>query len=124
MILPLFLALSGCIHHPTLQLVESTPTETNTDHPDIPNASQVWVDAFSNAQQSIDLASFYISPSPQEDALDPVWKTLEQATRRGVQLRVLVDKKFAEKYPEPLAELRSWKNTKEGYLFCMWIFID
>jgi len=26
-------------------------------------------------------------------------------------LRVLIDKKFSEKYPEPLMELRSWKNT-------------
>ena len=112
MIFSLFLALSACIHHPTLQLVESTATETNTDNPDIPNASQVWVDEFSKAQQSIDLASFYISPSPQQDALDLVWETLKKASNRGVQIRILIDKKFSEKYPEPLMELRSWKNTK------------
>tara|TARA_B100000683_G_C12408992_1_gene522957 strand:- start:231 stop:1169 length:939 start_codon:yes stop_codon:yes gene_type:complete len=67
---------------------------------------------FDSAQNSIEIASFYISPSEKQDALDPVWESLRKAVDRGVQLRVLVDLSFSDKYPEPLKELETWPNTK------------
>ena len=96
---------------PEIQLIESIPTEVPANSPQIADAAPRWVAMFDSAQTSIDIASFYISPSDRRDALDPVWDSLRKAVDRGVQLRVLVDFSFSDKYPEPLKELETWPNT-------------
>lgn len=96
---------------PEIQLIESIPTEISANSPKIADAASTWVSMFDAAQNSIDIASFYISPSDKQDALDPVWASLRKAVDRGVQLRVLVDLSFSDKYPEPLLELETWPNT-------------
>ena len=96
---------------PEIQLVESIPTEISANSSQIIDAAPTWVSMFDSAQKSIDLASFYISPSDKLDALDPVWESLHKAANRGVTLRVLVDLSFSDKYPEPLKELETWPNT-------------
>ncbi|MEC7987587.1 MAG: phospholipase D-like domain-containing protein [Myxococcota bacterium] len=103
--------LIACLKSP-LTLVESTPTDLKVDDVNVPNAATLWVELFDKAERSIDIGTFYISPSPKKDALDPVWRSLENASLRGVKIRVLVDKKFSSKYPDPLDELRTWKNTE------------
>ena len=114
-----------------IQLVESFPSETALDHADIPDAAPLWKELFDKAQTSIDLASFYISPSPEQDALDPVWESLHNAALRGVKLRILIDTKFSDKYPEPLEELHTWPNTTlkksdfgEGVMHAKYMIID
>lgn len=97
---------------PPIQLIESIPTEVSANSPQIADAASTWVSMFDAAQTSIDIASFYISPSDKQDALDPVWESLRRAVDRGVQLRVLVDLSFSDKYPEPLKELETWPNTQ------------
>ena len=92
-------------------LIESTPADLSFDHPHIQDAYMEWPKIFSKAQKSIDIAAFYISPSPKADALDASWEELHKATLRGVQLRILLDKNFSQKYPNPLKELQTWPNT-------------
>ena len=108
--MPLLFFLA-CTASRTLQLVESVPAEVQANSAKIADAAPTWVSMFDAAQSSIDIASFYISPSDQQDALDPVWDSLKNAVSRGVQLRVLVDLSFSDKYPNPLLELETWPNT-------------
>ena len=81
------------------ELVESAPLETTLDHPDVPNASEVWLDMIRGARQSIDLAEFYVSDAPAS-RLHAVLDAVEQAADRGVHVRLLVDETFYAKYPE------------------------
>ena len=84
---------------PNVELVESAPLETTLDHPNIPNAADVWLDMIRGARSSIDLAEFYISDSP-EGRLHAVIEDLLRAADRGVRVRILIEQIFYSKYPE------------------------
>ena len=101
----------ACLAKQPISLVESIPSEVDAHSSDITDTSTAWQSMFDRATTTIDLASFYISPSESIDALDPIWASLKRATQRGVQLRVLVDLSFSDKYPAPLKELETWPNT-------------
>ena len=92
-----------------LELVESVPVETTLDHPDVPNASDVWVAMIDRARTSLEFAEFYASEADGDaaatSALAPVLAALERATARGVQTRFLADAAFASKYPATLERL-------------------
>jgi phosphatidylserine/phosphatidylglycerophosphate/cardiolipin synthase-like enzyme len=87
-----------------LDLVESAPIETNLDHPDIPDAYEVWPAMIRGATRTLDIAEFYVSNAPGS-RLEPVLVAIEEAARRGVAVRLLVDASFAKKYPESLDRL-------------------
>lgn len=93
----------------SVDLVESTPIETDLDHPDIPDAHDVWVAMIREATRTLDLATFYISSAPGS-RLEPVLAAVESAADRGVAVRVLVDALFAKRYPEPLERLAARKG--------------
>jgi len=87
-----------------ITLVESAPVETTLDHPDIPDAHDVWPAMIGGAARTLDIATFYISNAPAS-RLEAVLRAIEAAADRGVSVRVLVDALFARKYPEPLERL-------------------
>ena len=89
---------------PALQLVESFPVETYLDHPDLPQAYDVWVEMISGAREKLDLAEFYASDSGAS-RLSPVVAAVEAAAARGVRVRFLAEKKFHRTYPEILDRL-------------------
>lgn len=93
-----------------IELVESPPVETTLDHPDVPNAADVWVAMIDGAHTTIDFAEFYASEAEQKDGvtskLAPVVAAIERAVTRGVRVRFLADSAFAPKYPETLERLR------------------
>ena len=95
----------------TLMLVESEPSETTLDRPDIANASEVWQNLFQNAKRSIDIANFYASeadsPWLASSKLAPIIETLAAAQKRGVKVRVLLDEKFIPQYRSTLEKLES-----------------
>ncbi|MGQ0508247.1 MAG: phospholipase D-like domain-containing protein [Myxococcaceae bacterium] len=97
---PLVAASTGTL----LQLVESSPTETTLDHPDIPDAFILWPELINGAKRSVDVAQFYVSNNPLS-RLEPVLRALEAAAQRGVQVRVLAEEKFYKTYPESLDRL-------------------
>ncbi|UQA61666.1 phospholipase D-like domain-containing protein [Polyangium aurulentum] len=82
-----------------VELVESFPLETNLDHRDVPDAADVWPAMFRLARERIDIAHFYISNDPR-GRLEPSLVAIEEAADRGVAVRLLVDRKFYERYPE------------------------
>jgi phosphatidylserine/phosphatidylglycerophosphate/cardiolipin synthase-like enzyme len=84
--------------NPIVEIVESIPVETVLDNPDIRNTTEVWVDMINRATRTIDLEHFYVSPQKGEP-LDTVIGALLRATRRGVQIRFIVDKRMYRTYP-------------------------
>jgi phosphatidylserine/phosphatidylglycerophosphate/cardiolipin synthase-like enzyme len=79
-----------------LELVESVPSETSWDHPDIRDSADVWIEMFDAAQESVDAAFFYGAHAPG-DALEPVLRSIESAAERGVRVRVLLDAAFLDR---------------------------
>jgi phosphatidylserine/phosphatidylglycerophosphate/cardiolipin synthase-like enzyme len=86
------------------ELVESFPLETSLDHPDIPDAGDVWVAMIDGARARIDLAQFYAS-NQAGSRLEAVVRAIERAADRGVQVRFLADLKFVATYPDTLERL-------------------
>lgn len=89
---------------PTVELVESWPIETPLDHPDIPDAAEVWRSMIDGATRTLDIAQFYISTAPRTP-LEPILAAIEAAAGRGVRVRVLVDESFYGRYPEAAERL-------------------
>lgn len=87
-----------------LELVESHPIETTLDHPDIPDAAEVWPEMIAGARASLDFAEFYASDEPGS-RLGPVIAAVEAAAARGVRVRFLAEKSFRRTYPETLERL-------------------
>jgi len=92
-----------------ITLVETPPLETTLDHPDIPNAAELWVRMIDGAHRTLDFAEFYASEAETKDRaaskLAPVVAAVERAVGRGVKVRFLADAVFAPKYPDTLAHL-------------------
>jgi hypothetical protein len=65
-------------------LVESVPVGTSLDHPDIPDAHQVWLEMIEGAQMSLDFAMFYAVTKP-DSRLEPILDARRR--RRGSQAR-------------------------------------
>ncbi len=83
----------------TIDLVETAPIETSLDHADIPNADEVWLAMIGGAKRTIDIAQFYVANAP-DTRLASVIQAIESAAARKVVVRLLIDDKFYEKYPE------------------------
>jgi phosphatidylserine/phosphatidylglycerophosphate/cardiolipin synthase-like enzyme len=87
-----------------LQLVETTPSETSLDHPELPEAHEVWCEMFGGARSTLDIGQFYVSDHPG-GRLEPVIQGVRDAAGRGVRVRILADAKFHRTYPETLDAL-------------------
>ncbi len=95
----------------SLSLVETAPVETSLDHPDIPEAHQVWLELIDGAERSLDIGQFYVVSEPGH-RLEPVLAAIRKAAKRGVKVRILADAKFHKTYPEALDELAGRRNIE------------
>jgi phosphatidylserine/phosphatidylglycerophosphate/cardiolipin synthase-like enzyme len=86
------------------ELVESIPAETTLDDPEIRNTAEVWLEMIRGAGKTLDIEQFYISNEPGEP-LEEVIAAIEEAARRGVKVRVIVEKKRYITYPETVDRL-------------------
>nr|HRD18469.1 phospholipase D-like domain-containing protein [Candidatus Neomarinimicrobiota bacterium] len=82
---------------------------TILDNPEIRNTSEVWAEMIGAADETIDLEQYYISNAVDEP-LEPIIKLIEQAARRGVKARIIVDARMAKTYPETINRLTKTKN--------------
>jgi phosphatidylserine/phosphatidylglycerophosphate/cardiolipin synthase-like enzyme len=89
---------------PVFELVESVPIETTLDHPELADASDVWLAMIAGARSSIDLAQFYAS-NQQPSRLEPIVQALSAAAARGVRVRFLAERAFVKVYPDTLDRL-------------------
>ncbi|HTM57571.1 MAG TPA: phospholipase D-like domain-containing protein [Candidatus Udaeobacter sp.] len=87
---------------PPIQLVESVPVEAGLGNPDLPRARDVWPALIAGARRSIDFEEFYFSNGP---ALEPVVTAIGDAARRGVRVRILLDRRMHDTYSQPADSL-------------------
>lgn len=100
-----------CQAKPALELVESYPSETDFDQPDIRNTQEVWLELIDGAREEILWQTFYVVHQEGE-ATGPVIEALKKAAQRGVTIQLLVDPKFVKTYPETLEELAALDNIE------------
>lgn len=82
-----------------IELVESIPVETNLDNPDIRNTTEVWLEMINSAQKTIDIEQFYIS-NQKGEPLDTILSAIVTAAKRGVVVRIIIDSKMYQTYPD------------------------
>ena len=117
----------------TLELVQTTPVETELGLPGLREAHEVWPERIAGATRSLDLAHFYAS-NAEGSRLEPVLAALEAAVGRGVRLRFLADARFQQTYPDTLARIDAWEGAEVriydlgalggGVLHAKWMLID
>ncbi|MBL7135019.1 MAG: hypothetical protein ISS81_00310 [Candidatus Marinimicrobia bacterium] len=93
------------------EIVESIPVETSLDNPEIRNTAKVWLEMINNAKKTMDIEQFYISNEPGEP-MEDIILAIEKAAKRGVKIRIIIEKKMAKTYPETLERLKKNNNTK------------
>lgn len=84
-----------------LELVESFPIESDFDQPDLRQTLDVWLEMIGRARQEILWQTFYLAHE-KDRATEPVVQALKDAASRGVQVKLLVDPRFYQTYPETL----------------------
>lgn len=89
---------------PVFELVESAPSETTLDHPELRNTDDVWVEMIQSATHTLDFGQFYASSQPGS-RLEGVIEAIEAAAKRGVKVRFLVDHTFSTTYAETIGRL-------------------
>ena len=87
------------------RLAETIPTDTELRSPH-PTIASAWHQLLQEAREHIALSHFYVSERAPS-ALTPILASLRRAPARGIQVRLLVDKKMAALYPQPLDSLRA-----------------
>lgn len=110
-----FLPAAAQVPWPELELVESVPLGTELDTPEVRNAPEVWLEMIGRAKKTLDIEQFYIA-SKKGEALEPVLEAIVQAARRGVRVRIVVDKGFTRKYTKPLDRLRAEQGIEARLL--------
>ena len=78
---------------PTVEVVQSVPLETDLAVPGVRSTQTVWLEMIAGATKTIDIEQFYVSNQAGQ-SLEPVLKALQDASHRGVKIRLLVDAKF------------------------------
>jgi phosphatidylserine/phosphatidylglycerophosphate/cardiolipin synthase-like enzyme len=91
---------------PGFELVYSYPVETALEEPDLRLAQDVWPAMFDSAAKTIDLEQFYVTPSTGEP-LEASLQALERAAKRGVKIRIILEKKFEKNSLDGIARLKA-----------------
>jgi phosphatidylserine/phosphatidylglycerophosphate/cardiolipin synthase-like enzyme len=116
------LVLSGWAS--SLELVQSVPLESDLGQPGVRSTAEVWLELINGARETLDIEQFYVSDGTLEkpgnpagrESLVPILKAVEAAARRGVVVRLLVDKAFLDTYPVSLERLGKVKNIHTAIL--------
>ena len=91
------------------QIVESVPVETVLEESTLPRATDVWIDMIKSAKKSIDMETFYIA-NEKGEPLEKVINEIVAAAGRGVQVRIIIDESFFNRYPESDKMFRNISN--------------
>jgi phosphatidylserine/phosphatidylglycerophosphate/cardiolipin synthase-like enzyme len=90
---------------PGYELVYSYPVETSLNEPDLRLALDVWPEMIDKAKRTLDVNEFYITPSTGEP-LEPTLAAMERAAKRGVKIRVILEKKMVRNDVDGIARLQ------------------
>ncbi len=89
---------------PGFELIYSYPSETTLKEPDLRLAADAWPAIFDSAAKTIDIEQFYVTPG---EPLEKTFQALERAAKRGVTIRVILEKKFEKNSLDGIARLKS-----------------
>jgi phosphatidylserine/phosphatidylglycerophosphate/cardiolipin synthase-like enzyme len=89
---------------PPVELAETKPVETTLGNLALRPAREIWLEMIAGAATSLDLEHFYLSHWPNE-ALAPVLDAIGAAAKRGVRVRLLLDRGMHATYPLPADSL-------------------
>jgi phosphatidylserine/phosphatidylglycerophosphate/cardiolipin synthase-like enzyme len=96
---------------PDIEIVESIPTGTILDNPDIRNAHEVWLEMIGRAHKTLDIEEYYISHQPRK-LLEGVLAAIYSAADRGIKVRVIVDGRMYKTYPASVDSLGQHQNIE------------
>ncbi|WP_395337425.1 phospholipase D-like domain-containing protein [Novosphingobium sp. BL-8H] len=92
------------------ELIHNAPEGTTLATPDLREPATVWCAMLKDARHEADFEQFYVAGKPGE-ALDRVIGCMEQAARRGVKIRFLMEGQGVKMSDAPtLARLRAIRN--------------
>ncbi len=91
------------------QLVESVPEETVLKESSLPRAADVWADMIKSAKKTIDIEMFYIA-NEKGEPLEKIVSEIKSAAERGVQVRIIIDNSFFQRYKESADDFTGVKN--------------
>ena len=83
---------------PPVELAESRPIESTLGNLALPTALGTWVRLIGGARHSLDIEQFYVSTWPHEP-MDDVMLALGEAAKRGVRIRLVLDRGMYRTYP-------------------------
>ena len=96
---------------PGYELVYSYPVETTLNEPDLRLAQDVWPEMIDKARQTLDVNEFYVTPSTGEP-LEPTLAAMDRAAKRGVKIRVILEKKMAKNSVDGIARLQKMPGLR------------
>jgi len=91
------------------QLVESVPAETTLEKSTLSRAVDVWYDMIKSAKKTIDIEMFYIA-NEKNEPLERIINEIVTAANRGVKVRVMIDAKFFQRYPQSASDFENIPN--------------
>ncbi len=100
----------------SLEFVQTVPWETNLEEKGMRHSLEVFLEMINNAKKTLDIQQFYIfslKGQPMEQILDAI----VNAGKRGVKVRVIIDKFFYGMYPQGHDMLNTIKNIEVRTLF-------
>jgi len=108
-----FAAISAraAVKVPGFELVYSYPVETTLKEPDLRLAQDVWPEMINHARKTVDIEQFYVSPVRGEP-LEPTLKALDRAAKRGVKIRVILERKFEKNSIDGIARLKKMPHLQ------------
>jgi phosphatidylserine/phosphatidylglycerophosphate/cardiolipin synthase-like enzyme len=90
---------------PGYELVYSYPVETTLAEPDLRLAQDVWPEMIDKARHTLDVNEFYVTPSTGEP-LEPTLAAMDRAAKRGVKIRVILEKKMVRNDVDGIARFK------------------
>ena len=113
LLVAMLLAVSAraAVKVPGYELVYSYPVETTLEEPDLRRALDVWPEMIDQAKKTVDIEQFYVTPSTGEP-LEATLQALERAAKRGVKIRVVLEKKFEKNSLDGIARLKKMANLE------------
>ncbi len=115
------------------EVVISLPVETTLKGIGIRRASDVWVEMINSAERTLDFAEFYII-SQKNELLEPVIEALKSASKRGVKIRFLIDKKMIHTSAPLMKRFKmikgmevrifNWEDLSGGILHAKYFIVD
>ncbi len=105
------LLCAGAFAGPQIEVVLTSPVETDLSVPGVRESAPVWLEMINGARTTIDIEQFYVSDENGK-LLSPVLKAISAAAARGVTVRLLADAKFFKTYPESIRALGNEANAE------------